>query len=85
MLTKRIVPCLDIMNGTTVKGVNFVDIRDAGDPVMLGQAYAEQGADELIFLDITATIENRATLEALVKDIALASEHSFYSWRRYPH
>jgi cyclase len=71
MLTKRIVPCLDIMDGKTVKGVNFVDIRDAGDPVVLGQAYAEQGADELIFLDITATIENRATLEALVKDIAL--------------
>jgi len=71
MLTKRIIPCLDIKDGTTVKGVNFVDIRDAGDPVMLGQAYAEQGADELVFLDITATIEQRATLEALVRKIAL--------------
>jgi cyclase len=71
MLTKRIIPCLDIRNGTTVKGIKFVDIREAGDPVSLGQAYAEQGADELIFLDITATIEKRATLEALVRQIAL--------------
>lgn len=71
MLTKRIVPCLDIRDGQTVKGVNFVNIRHAGDPVELGQAYAEQGADELVFLDITATIEKRATFAELVKKIAL--------------
>ncbi len=70
MLTKRIVPCLDIKDGQTVKGVNFVNIRHAGDPVELGSAYAEQGADELVFLDITATIERRATLAKLVKRIA---------------
>lgn len=70
MLTKRIIPCLDIKDGRTVKGINFVDIRDAGDPVELGAAYAEQGADELTFLDITATVEKRDTLAALVKRIA---------------
>jgi imidazole glycerol-phosphate synthase subunit HisF len=70
MLTKRIIPCLDIKDGQTVKGVNFVDIRAAGDPVELGQAYADQGADELVFLDITATIENRSTFAVLVKKIA---------------
>ena len=70
MLTKRIIPCLDIKDGRTVKGVNFVDLRDAGDPVKLGAAYAEQGADELVFLDITATVERRKTLAKLVKDIA---------------
>ncbi|MBN2423557.1 MAG: imidazole glycerol phosphate synthase subunit HisF [Calditrichaceae bacterium] len=71
MLTKRIIPCLDIAGGQTVKGVNFVNIRQAGDPVALGAAYAEQGADELCFLDITATIENRSTFAELVKQIAL--------------
>ena len=70
MLTKRIIPCLDIKDGRTVKGVNFVNIRDAGDPVELGQAYAQQGADELVFLDISATNENRKTLVKLVKEIA---------------
>lgn len=70
MLTKRIIPCLDIKDGQTVKGVNFVDIRSAGDPVELGRAYAAAGADELVFLDITATIENRSTLVELVKRIA---------------
>jgi len=70
MLTKRIIPCLDIKDGRTVKGINFVDIRDAGDPVELGAAYAEQGADELTFLDITATVEKRDTFAALVKRIA---------------
>ena len=70
MLTKRIVPCLDIKDGKTVKGINFVDIRDAGDPVELGQAYADQGADELVFLDIMATVENRSTFAELVKKIA---------------
>ncbi len=70
MLTKRIVPCLDIKDGKTVKGINFVDIREAGDPVELGQAYADQGADELVFLDITATIEKRSTFAELVKKIS---------------
>ncbi len=71
MLTKRIIPCLDIRDGQTVKGVNFVNIREAGDPVELGGVYARQGADELVFLDITATVENRGTFAELVKRIAL--------------
>lgn len=70
MLKKRIIPCLDIKNGRTVKGINFVDIRDAGDPVELAAIYAQQGADELVFLDITATIENRQTFATLVEKIA---------------
>ncbi len=70
MLKKRIIPCLDIKNGRTVKGINFVGIKDAGDPVELAKRYVEQGADELVFLDITATIENRKTLIELVKKIA---------------
>jgi imidazole glycerol-phosphate synthase subunit HisF len=70
MLTKRIIPCLDIKDGRTVKGTNFVDLRDAGDPVELGALYAQQGADELVFLDITATVEKRKTLSELVKKIA---------------
>ncbi|GAC1594144.1 MAG: imidazole glycerol phosphate synthase subunit HisF [Ginsengibacter sp.] len=70
MLTKRIIPCLDIKNGRTVKGVNFESIKDAGDPVELAQIYSEQGADELVFLDITATVEKRKTLIELVKRIA---------------
>jgi len=70
MLKKRIIPCLDIRDGRTVKGINFVGIRDAGDPVELGELYARQGADELVFLDITATHEERKTFAELVKDIA---------------
>ncbi|UYQ93845.1 imidazole glycerol phosphate synthase subunit HisF [Chitinophaga horti] len=70
MLTKRIIPCLDIKDGRTVKGVNFENIRDAGDPIELGALYAEQGADELVFLDITATVERRKTLAELVTRIA---------------
>jgi imidazole glycerol-phosphate synthase subunit HisF len=70
MLTKRIIPCLDIKDGRTVKGTNFVNLRDAGDPVELGAIYAEQGADELVFLDITATVDNRKTLIDLVKNVA---------------
>jgi cyclase len=70
MLTKRIIPCLDIKDGRTVKGTNFVNLRDAGDPVELGAFYAEQGADELVFLDITATNEKRKTLSELVRRIA---------------
>lgn len=70
MLTKRIIPCLDIKDGRTVKGINFEGIRDAGDPVELARSYSEQGADELVFLDITATVEKRKTLVELVKKIA---------------
>lgn len=70
MLTKRIIPCLDVKEGRTVKGVNFVELRDAGDPVELGAIYAEQGADELVFLDITATVEKRKTLVKLVSRVA---------------
>lgn len=70
MLTKRIIPCLDIKDGRTVKGINFINIRDAGDPVELGALYAQQGADELVFLDITATNERRKTLSELVQRIA---------------
>jgi cyclase len=70
MLAKRIIPCLDIKNGRTVKGINFENIRDAGDPVELAKYYSEQRADELVFLDITATVEKRKTFSELVKKIA---------------
>lgn len=70
MLTKRIIPCLDIKNGRTVKGVNFLELRDAGDPVELAERYSKEGADELVFLDITATLEKRKTLVELVTRIA---------------
>ncbi len=70
MLTKRIIPCLDIKNGRTVKGVNFVSLRDAGDPVELAEIYSKEGADELVFLDITATEERRKTLLDLVSRVA---------------
>ena len=70
MLAKRIVPCLDIKDGQTVKGTNFVNLRQAGDPVELGQAYSQQGADELVYLDITASHEGRKTFTDLVKRIA---------------
>ncbi len=70
MLSKRIIPCLDIRNGQTVKGINFINIIEVGDPVELGKLYSEQGADELVFLDITATHEGRKTFVELVKRIA---------------
>ncbi|SFW17344.1 cyclase [Sinomicrobium oceani] len=70
MLTKRIIPCLDIKDGRTVKGVNFLDLRDAGDPVELAAIYAKEGADELVFLDISATEEKRKTLAELVRRVA---------------
>ena len=69
-LTKRIIPCLDVKDGRTVKGVNFVDLRDAGDPVELAWNYSRLGADELVFLDITATVERRKTMVELVKSVA---------------
>jgi len=70
MLTKRIIPCLDIKEGRTVKGTNFINLRDAGDPVALAAIYAEQSADELVFLDITATVDGRKTLLDLVRNVA---------------
>lgn len=70
MHTKRIIPCLDIKDGRTVKGINFVQLRDAGDPVELAKAYSDEGADELVFLDITATVDKRKTLAELVTKIA---------------
>lgn len=70
MLAKRIIPCLDVKNGETVKGVNFVDFRSAGDPVALGRAYSDAGADELVFLDITASHEGRSTFTSVVERVA---------------
>ena len=77
MLKKRIIPCLDIKDGRTVKGISFVNLRDAGDPVELARAYAEQSADELVFLDISATDERRKTLAPLVEKIAAAIDIPF--------
>ena len=77
MLTKRIIPCLDVKDGRTVKGINFKSLRDAGDPVELGHLYADQGADELVYLDISATDEKRATFSHLVRDIAAACSIPF--------
>ncbi|MEG2493860.1 MAG: HisA/HisF-related TIM barrel protein, partial [Rikenellaceae bacterium] len=72
MLTKRIIPCLDIRNGQTVKGINFEGIKEVGDPVEMGRRYALQGADELVYLDISATQQGRSTFRDLVSDIAEA-------------
>ena len=77
MLTKRIIPCLDIKDGRTVKGVNFINLRDAGDPVELAKKYAHQNADELVFLDISATEQKRRTLAKLVLRIAAAIDIPF--------
>jgi cyclase len=70
MLTKRIIPCLDVKDGRVVKGVHFLNLRDAGDPVELGKRYSDEGADELVFLDITATIRSRKTIVELVEKVA---------------
>lgn len=70
MLAKRIIPCLDVQNGRTVKGVNFINLKDAGDAVELASLYAQQGADELTFLDITATVENREPFRSLIEQIS---------------
>ena len=77
MLTKRIIPCLDVKDGRTVKGVHFVSLRDAGDPVELAQRYAQEGADELVFLDISASEEKRETLAQLVRHVAQAIDIPF--------
>ena len=70
MHTKRIIPCLDVNNGRVVKGINFVNLKDAGDPVTVGEAYSKAGADELVFLDITASNERRATVADMVREVA---------------
>jgi imidazoleglycerol phosphate synthase cyclase subunit len=70
MLTRRIIPCLDVKDNRVVKGVNFLNLRDAGDPVELGARYSDEGADELVFLDITATIRSRQTIVELVRKVA---------------
>ena len=77
MLTKRIIPCLDVKDGRTVKGVNFVNLRDAGDPIELAKKYADQNADELVFLDISATEQKRKTLTELVQKVAQAIDIPF--------
>ena len=70
MLAKRIIPCLDVKDGKTVKGTKFVDFKEAGDPVLLGEIYSKEGADELVYLDITASSEGRSTFTDLVKRVA---------------
>jgi imidazole glycerol-phosphate synthase subunit HisF len=77
MLTKRIIPCLDVKNGRTVKGTNFLDLRDAGDPVELAARYSDEGADELVFLDISATLEGRKTFLNMVERVAEAIQIPF--------
>jgi imidazole glycerol-phosphate synthase subunit HisF len=77
MLTKRIIPCLDVKDGRTVKGTNFLQLRDAGDPVELGARYSDEGADELVFLDISATLEGRKTFLQMVERIAAALQIPF--------
>ena len=79
-LAKRIIPCLDIKEGQTVKGTNFVNLRQAGDPVELGKAYSEQGADELVYLDITASHEGRKTFTSMVQQVASHQSPSPLPW-----
>ncbi len=80
MLTKRIIPCLDVKDGRVVKGIQFVELRDAGDPVELAKFYDEQGADELVFLDISASHEGRETMVDVVRKTASSLGNSIYSW-----
>jgi len=82
-LAKRIIPCLDVDNGRVVKGVQFVDIRDAGDPVEVARRYNQEGADEITFLDITATHEGRDSIIHVVEAVADVNFYSINSWWRY--
>jgi len=77
MLTKRIIACLDVKNGRTVKGVNFVDLKDAGDPIELSKKYSQEGIDELVFLDISATVENKNTAVDLAQEVATSIDIPF--------
>lgn len=79
MFTKRVIPCLDCKNGRVVKGTNFIDLRDAGDPVEVATAYDKEGADEIVFLDITATSDDRNTTVDLVRKVA-EKFYSVYGW-----
>ena len=83
MLAKRIIPCLDIKDGQTVKGTNFVNLRQAGDPVELGKAYSEQGADELVYLDITASPRRTENVYRAGETHFCGNQHSFHRGRRY--
>ena len=85
MFTKRIIPCLDVHDGRVVKGVNFVNLRDAGDPVEIAAYYDQAGADELVFLDITASSDARKTVVDMVRSVAERVFHSLYRRRRYPY
>ena len=85
MHTKRIIPCLDVNNGRVVKGVNFVDLKDAGDPVEIAKAYDKAGADELVFLDITASSDRRNTVVDMVRKVAETGIYSIYCWWRNPY
>ena len=82
MFTKRIIPCLDVHNGRVVKGVNFVNLKDAGDPVEIAAAYDALGADELVFLDITASSDSRNIVVDMVRRVGI---YSFHCRRRNPH
>ena len=85
MLAKRIIPCLDVKDGRVVKGVNFVNLRDAGDPVEQAQVYDREGADELVFLDITASHERRDIVIDMVRRVADTRLHPVHRGRRHPH
>ena len=85
MFTKRIIPCLDVNNGRVVKGVNFVNLRDAGDPVEIAAAYDKAGADEVVFLDITASSDARGTVVDMVRTRGGEGIYPVYGWRRDPH
>ena len=85
MLARRIIPCLDVNQGRVVKGVNFVGLRDAGDPVEQARVYEAEGADELVFLDITATHESRNTVAELGTARGRRGFHPVHHWRRHPH
>ena len=82
-VAKRIIPCLDVNKGRVVKGINFKELKDAGDPVKLAKQYSDDGADELIFLDITAAEEHRKTMKDIVKKCSKCNKHTIYSRRRY--
>lgn len=85
MLAKRIIPCLDVKDGRVVKGVNFVGLRDAGDPVELAKFYSQEGADEIVFLDITATSDNRDTIADVVRRHLPRGIRAGHGRRRHPH
>ena len=85
MLAKRIIPCLDVLDGRVVKGVNFVNLRDAGDPVEQAVIYDREGADELVFLDITASHEGRATTLEMVRQVGRQHFYTLLRWRGHSH